>query len=315
MSMNTATLMRIVKDAGLETVFHVYPPDAVTLGRQLGSGGFASVFKGLLKLSADVGDRQVAIKVVHPGVEMKQLELFFQEARAALSITGVYVCQPLGATVYDGRPAFILPLFEGNVHNFVDEEYPNGLPLWLALNVMRRVAHGILDMHTKSVIHLDLKPLNVLVNGHFDEIAIADFGMSTSYTSTLAPSKPDMGDGSGGTAPYMSPEQLDSKIFGKPGPKSDVWSLACVFLQLCTNQVPQGGKTLVEMYMDVVVKRAAPPIPTSLPPDVAQLLQQMLQIEPKDRPTSVEVVNRLDQLVETHAKPGEVRHCLQPCRP
>lgn len=107
----------------------------------------------------------------------------------------------------------------------------------------------------------------------------------------------------------MSPEQFDPKVLGKPGPKSDVWALGCVFLQLCTNQVPHSGKTPFEMYMDLVARRTPPPLPTSLPPDVAQFLKSMLQIAAKDRPTSAEVVQRLDQLLAAHLQPLQQVRC------
>lgn len=176
-------LSRIVKKEGLEKFLPVYRARAVTLKAQLGAGGFACVYKGTLTVSSDVGDRSVAVKVAHPDIKDTDLASFFREARAALTVTGVHVCQPLGVTVCDGRAAFILPLYEANAHNLVDEEYPSGLPLWLVLSVIRRVAQGILDMHTKGFIHLDLKPANILVNGDdFKEVVVADFGLSTTYT-------------------------------------------------------------------------------------------------------------------------------------
>lgn len=302
-------LLRVVEAAGLKALFHVYLPKAVKLGRQLGVGGCACVFQGTLQLSSDVGSRQVAIKVLHPGNQEKELASFFQEARAALTVAGVHVCQPLGATVCDGRPAFILPLYQDNVHDLVDDEYPGGVPVWQALAVLRSVARGLFDMHTKGIVHLDLKPLNILVNGNFNEVVIADFGLSTTYASTLSRTKANMGTArnGGGTVPYMSPEQFDAEAFGRPGPKSDVWALGCVAIQLFTNRWPHYGKTDRQVMFDLAVKGNPPPIPTSLPPDVAQFLKALLQIDPKDRLTSAEAMERAEQLVAAHPQPSQVR--------
>lgn len=300
--LNMDMLLRIVEKHRLETVLHVYPTETVELGAQLGSGGFACVYEGMLKLSEDVGKREIAVKVPIKESTGEELASFLKEARVALTATGVHVCQLLGVTVYDGRPCFLLPRYDDNVHDLVNDEYPGGLPVWLALKTIRRVANGIFDMHTKGIVHLDLKPLNILVNGDFEEIVVSDFGLSTSYSSTLR--KADMGAASGvGTVPYMSPEQFDRGTFGNPGPKSDVWALGCVFIQLLTNKVPHVGKSRNKVKGDLVNRRVPPPIPPSLPPDVAQFVKSLLQIEPRDRPTSAEVMERLDRLVARHLQP------------
>lgn len=163
----------------------------------------------------DVGDLDVAIKVPHSALSETELGSFLTEARAALLVRGPHVCSLLGATVVDAKPALLLPLYEDNVHSVVELEYPDGLPLALALDVACKVARGLLDVHSFNVVHLDLKPMNVLVNGKFREVAIADFGLSASFTSTLSCSQApggDKGGGGGGTVPYMAPEQHDEEV-------------------------------------------------------------------------------------------------------
>lgn len=302
--MDNQALRRVVKDAGIDTFFHVYPRESVQFKRQLGDGGFACVWEGTLQICSDVGSRPVAIKVMHPGTKEKELKMFFQEARAALTATGVHVCQLLGA----GRPAFLWPLYKDNVHDLMDDECPGGMPVWLTLRVIQCVAHGLLDMHTKRIVHLDLKPLNILVNGHSDEVVITDFGLSTMYTSTLSGVKTNVGAASGaGTLSYMSLEQINSKAFATPGPKSDIWALGCVAIHLFTNQRPHFKKTATQIMFDVGMNRDPPPVPSSLPRDVAQLVESLLQSDPKDRPTSAEAMKRLTQLVAAHPKPSKVR--------
>lgn len=63
------------------------------------------------------------------------------------------------------------------------------------------------------MVHRDLKPLNILVNGNFADVAIADFGLPSSCTSGLSCSRVHAGGGGGGgTVPYMAPEQHDDEV-------------------------------------------------------------------------------------------------------
>lgn len=126
----------------------------------------------------------------------------------------------------------------------------------MALDVIRRVAQGISDMHTAKIVHLHLKPHNILVNSRFEEVVLSDLVTSSTYTE-YAPSAIKANTASQFSkisARYMSPEQVSAKVFGDMGPKSDVWALGCVLLHLCTDVEPYSGMKPVEIYMELVAK-------------------------------------------------------------
>lgn len=138
--MDVDALTRAVEAGGLKAFLRVYRSDAVSKTKQIGCGGFAAVWSDVLH-KRDAGDVPVAVKVAHAALSEAELSNFLSEARAALSVRGSHVCVLLCATVCDGRPALLLPLYESSAYDLVEMEYPNGLPLPLALVVLLKVGH------------------------------------------------------------------------------------------------------------------------------------------------------------------------------
>ena len=176
---------------------------------QIGEGGFGVVF---LAEQAEPVRRKVALKVLKPGMDTRQVVARFEAERQALAIMD----HPHIAKVFDGgatpsgRPYFVMELVRGvPITDFCDQNRltPRGR-LELFLGVCQAVQHA----HQKGIIHRDIKPSNVLVTLHdgVPVVKVIDFGVAkaigqqltdkTVYTGFLRML---------GTPLYMSPEQAE----------------------------------------------------------------------------------------------------------
>jgi non-specific serine/threonine protein kinase/serine/threonine-protein kinase len=205
--------------------------------RKLGEGGMGQVW---LAEQESPLKRQVALKLVRPGLFEKDVLLRFLAERQSLAIMNHAAIAKVfdAGTTAEGQPYFVM-------------EYVPGLPITQYCNQKRlnirerlklfmKVCDGVQHAHQKAIIHRDLKPANILIveiDG-CPEPRIIDFGIAkniapltdneTVFTQTL---------GLLGTPGYMSPEQADPSL-GDVDTRSDVYSLGAVLYSLLTDTSP-----------------------------------------------------------------------------
>jgi tetratricopeptide (TPR) repeat protein/tRNA A-37 threonylcarbamoyl transferase component Bud32 len=231
---------------------------------QIGEGGMGLVF--MAEQTRPV-KRRVALKVLKPGMDTKQVVARFEAERQALALMD----HPNIATIHDGgttdsgRPYFVMELVRGvPITDFCDErKLPTRERLALFLQVCQAVQHA----HQKGVIHRDLKPSNVLVMLH-DTVAVPkviDFGIAKATTGpltdrTLFTQFTQLV----GTPQYMSPEQAEMNRLDVDT-RSDVYSLGVLLYELLTGTTPFSGEVLRTAGLDEVrrlIREAEPPTPS-----------------------------------------------------
>lgn len=153
--MDSPTLSGLIEETGLKVFLRVFPSEALVYGKQIGVGGFAAVWRGTLALP-NVGELPVAIKVTLAVPSPREMAAWLSEARVALTVRGANVCSLLGASVRGGHPCLIMPAYDASLEHLLDEDFPDGMPLPLSLDVAVRIAHGLLDVHSNGVTHRDL---------------------------------------------------------------------------------------------------------------------------------------------------------------
>lgn len=121
-----------------------------------------------------------------------------------------------------------------------------------------QVARGLLEVHSHDVVHRDLKPDNILVNDTLSEVAIADFGLSASYTSTLSCSRSVPAGMQSGTLPYMAPEQLNGKARGSFFPSTCCVTIAQFASSLAFPYRPKLSLTPPAAVLSAVVWAGGP---------------------------------------------------------
>eukprot|EP00775_Hariotina_reticulata_P006455 gene6455-6684_t len=167
-----------------------------------------------------------------------------------------------------------------------------GLPLRLTITIGLHIASALWHLHP-SIVHRDLKPQNVLLDAA-GTAKVADFGLSRMKTHSYVSTR----HLEAGTASYMAPECFIGEGVNE---KIDVYSLAMLLWECVTGDRPWKGHNMMQVAYQVAMSNNRPPLPpisaTSCPPELAQLMVDMWAADPRERPSSGEVMKALAQMV------------------
>jgi serine/threonine protein kinase len=250
----------------------------------LGAGGMGEVYRALdPKLN-----REVALKVLPPELasEPERLERFGREARTLAALSHPHIVTVFSVEEAEGLHFLTMQLVEGKTLAKVIPR--TGLPLSRFFRIAIPLAEAVNAAHEKGIAHRDLKPGNVMVTED-DEVQVLDFGLAKQRAvtedamDTQATTQEATEAGRVmGTAPYMSPEQLQ----GLPVTHhSDVFSLGIVLYEMATGHRPFDGRTSAELASSIL-KDTPPPVTelkAGLPRGLGRLIKHCLEKEPKKR--------------------------------
>ena len=215
----------------------------------IGEGGFGIVYMAEQKKPIR---RKVALKVIKPGMDTREVIARFEAERQALAMMDhPNIAKVIDAgTTESGRPYFVMELVHGvPITQFCDENrLSNRKRMSLFTDVCRAVQHA----HQKGVIHRDLKPSNVMATIHNGEpfIKIIDFGVAKAINQELTEKTLFTSYGQlVGTPQYMSPEQAQISSVDVDT-RSDVYSLGVLLFELLTGSTPLCPKRLRESGYD-----------------------------------------------------------------
>ena len=232
---------------------------------QIGEGGFGVVF--LAEQFAPVR-RKVALKVLKPGMDTRQVVARFEAERQALAIMD----HPHIAKVFDGgatpsgRPYFVMELVKGvPITDFCDQNHLSPRQrLELFISVCQAVQHA----HQKGIIHRDLKPSNVLVSRHDATpiVKVIDFGVAKALGQELTDKTLFTGFAQMiGTPLYMSPEQAGKSDLDIDT-RSDIYSLGVLLYELLTGTTPFTKERFKKAAYDEIrriIREEEPPKPST----------------------------------------------------
>ena len=209
----------------------------------IGEGGMGLVYMAQQKKPVK---RRVALKIIKPGMDSKQIIARFEAERQTLAVLD----HPNIAHVFDagttktGRPYFIMEYVKGmSITRYCDEKKLN---IEQRLRLFEQVCEGIHHAHQKGIIHRDLKPTNILVSVHGDRAVpkIIDFGIAKAVTQPLTEKTFVTFQGQLlGTPEYMSPEQVDLAT-QDIDTRSDIYSLGVVLYELLAGVLPFDRESL-----------------------------------------------------------------------
>jgi tetratricopeptide (TPR) repeat protein len=235
------------------------------LMEQLGEGGMGLVFVAEQQQPVR---RKVALKVIKPGMDTRQIVARFEAERQALALMD----HPNIATVLDGgttasgRPYFVMELVKGlPITAFCDQ---NQVPVRQRLELFLSVCQAVQHAHQKGIIHRDIKPSNVLVMSQDGTplVKVIDFGVAKAIGQQLTDKTVYTHFAQLiGTPLYMSPEQA-----GQSGldvdTRSDIYSLGVLLYELLTGTTPFDKKRLREADYDEIrriIREEEPPRPST----------------------------------------------------
>jgi eukaryotic-like serine/threonine-protein kinase len=253
-------------------------PDTVIgpykLLQQIGEGGMGTVW--MAEQTKPV-ERKVALKVIKPGMDSRQIIARFEAERQALAILDhVNIARVLDAgTTESGLPYFVMELVHGvPITKYCDD---NHLTPRERLELFVPVCQAIQHAHQKGIIHRDIKPSNVMVTLYDGKPVpkVIDFGVAkateqkltertlfTQYSTMV------------GTLEYMSPEQAGMSALGVDT-RSDIYSLGVLLYELLTGNTPLTHKRMKEgAYAEIIrmIREEEPPRPSTRLSDSGEAL-------------------------------------------
>jgi tetratricopeptide (TPR) repeat protein/serine/threonine protein kinase len=244
---------------------------------QIGEGGFGVVF---LAEQQQPVRRKVALKILKPGMDSKQVVARFEAERQALALMdhpniakvldggAVPSPSPLGGEGWgeEGRPYFVMDLVKGvPITDYCDQ---NQLPPRERLELFVTVCHAVQHAHQKGIIHRDVKPSNVLLSRHdaTPVVKVIDFGIAKAVGQQLTDKTLFTNFAQlVGTPLYMSPEQAGMSDLDVDT-RSDIYSLGVLLYELLTGTTPFVRERFKEVGYDEmcrIIRDEEPPKPST----------------------------------------------------
>ncbi|MFK7820691.1 MAG: serine/threonine protein kinase [Planctomycetaceae bacterium] len=233
--------------------------------QMLGEGGMGTVYMAEQEHPVR---RRVALKVIKPGMDSRQVIARFEAERQAVAMMDHQnIAKVLDAgTTDDQRPYFVMELVQGiPITDYCDK---NRLTLEDRLQLFIPVCHAIQHAHQKGIIHRDIKPSNILVTMYDGKPVpkVIDFGLAKALQQRLTERTMYTQFGQVvGTLEYMSPEQAEMNAIDVDT-RSDIYSLGVLMYELLTGTTPLKKQTLREQAFDRVlqiIREDDPPKPST----------------------------------------------------
>jgi eukaryotic-like serine/threonine-protein kinase len=233
--------------------------------QQIGEGGMGVVY---MAEQSEPVQRKVALKVIKPGMDSRQVIARFEAERQALAMMDhVNIARVLDAGATEsGRPYFVMELVHGvPITKYCDD---NRLTPRQRLELFVPVCQAIQHAHQKGIIHRDIKPSNVMVTLYDGKPVpkVIDFGVAKATEQKLTERTLFTQYGTMvGTLEYMSPEQAEMSALGVDT-RSDIYSLGVLLYELLTGSTPLDQKRIREAaYAEIlrIIKEEEPPKPST----------------------------------------------------
>jgi serine/threonine protein kinase/WD40 repeat protein len=233
--------------------------------QRIGEGGMGVVW---MAEQTHPVQRKVALKLIKPGMDSRQVIARFEAERQALALMDhVNIARVFdGGATENGRPYFVMELVHGvPITKYCDD---NHLTPRERLELFVPVCQAIQHAHQKGIIHRDIKPSNVMVTLYDGKPVpkVIDFGVAKATEQKLTERTLFTQYGTlVGTLEYMSPEQAEMSALGVDT-RSDIYSLGVLLYELLTGSTPLSHKRIKEAaYAEIlrIIKEEDPPRPSS----------------------------------------------------
>jgi serine/threonine-protein kinase len=262
---------------------------AFTIEGEIGRGGMGVVYRA----RDERLQRRVAIKVLPPELAFQQeiRERFTREAQTAARLSHPHIVPIHTVGEGQGLVYFVMGYVDGE--SVAARIRRRGrLPPEEARRIMRETADALSAAHALSVIHRDIKPDNILLEGTRGRVMVTDFGIAKALSTSGAGATLTGVGVAIGTPAYMSPEQAagERDIDGR----SDLYSLGVVTYQVLTGELPFSAPSVAGILMKQITE-AAPDLRRKrpdIPEDLALAVARCLEKDPSNRWPTADALRR-----------------------
>ena len=268
-----------------------------TLVEELGRGGMGAVWR-----ARDGAGREVALKLLAHGWSEEDLVRFQREAALSRGLTHEGIVQVLDWGIDRGTPFLVMELIQGeSLERRIARTGP--LPPQEAAGVAMDVARALAHAHARGVLHRDVKPGNVLLDG-MGRARLVDFGLARRLTAEESQALTQSGVALG-TPATMAPEQArgERDLDGR----TDVYGIGATLYWALTGRPPFEGRTWITTMRKAIEE--SPPRPSShqagIDPALEALCLRCLEKAPGDRyPGARELAAALSEWLRTSRRGG-----------
>nr|CAB3455453.1 unnamed protein product [Digitaria exilis] len=269
--------------------------------REMGSGAFGTVFHGKWK-GTDVAIKRIKNSCfMLPSPQADKLITEFWREAAIISKLHHPNILALYGVVNNGPGATLATVTEFMVNGSLKKvliRKDKYLDWRKRIMIAMDAAIGMEYLHSKDIVHFDLKCDNLLVNVKDPSrpiCKVADFGLSKMKQATL------VSGGMRGTLPWMAPELL-TMGGTKVSEKIDVYSFGIVMWEILTGEDPYDGMHYGGVIGGILSNTLRPPVPASCHPEWKRLMEQCWSTEPERRPSFTEIASRLRAFLEANER-------------
>lgn len=252
--------------------------------RQLGVGGMGAVYLGV----HETLDIPVAIKLLMPGADARDVMRFYREARLAARLDHPCIVRVLGAGEWEQTHYIAMQFIEGDsARTVLDQNGP--MPADRGAFLLEQALSALSHAHGRHCIHRDLKPDNLMITPDGD-IKITDFGLARSTgADDMRLTQPGKVLG---TPEYMPVEQWHGETVDH---RADLYSLGATFYVILTGEMPFEGKTHSELVRNVMAGNFTPLAKRrpDLPRALARTVEALLQRDANRRPQSAQAASAI----------------------
>ncbi len=274
--------------------------EAYTIEGEIGRGGMGVVYRA----RDERLQRRVAIKVLPPELAFQKdiRERFTREAQTAARLSHPHIVPIHDVGEGQGLVYFVMGYVEGESLG-ARIKRRGKLPADEARRIMKETADALSAAHSLSIIHRDIKPDNVLLEGTRGRVMVTDFGIAKALSGGSGATLTGVGVAIG-TPQFMSPEQAagEREIDGR----SDLYSLGVVAFQMLTGELPFNAPTVAGILM----KQITEPAPVlhltrpEVPEDLSLAVARCLEKDPENRwPTADALRRSLESRTVTGYRP------------